>query len=174
MSCGHDDFTNDCVCSTLLAVAEAQEKVEEDCRSGCQQAIDELNGRMKIRGFDTIPVMLTCNCNPFSAVGAFRSNCGNKVFHVFKSFLFRVSEVDEETCCATLELLKPITFDREHEESSSESSKHHHSHDGCGTPFDKFLRDVEHAKKFARTGMCVTVDLKAFTSVTCFPPINAI
>ncbi|MGN1401540.1 MAG: CotY/CotZ family spore coat protein [Bacillus sp. (in: firmicutes)] len=173
MSCGHDNLTDDCVLSTLLSVAEAQERVEDDCRTGCQQAIDELNGRQKIKGFDTIPVLLTCNCNPFSGVGAHRSYSGERMFHLIRSFLFRVSEVDEGTGCAILELLKPVSFHgHDFEESSREEEREHH-HEECFTsPFDEFLDKLNDAKKIIRTGICITVDLTNFTSVTCLPPIN--
>ncbi len=176
MSCGHDDLTNDCVCSTLRSVAEAQERVEDDCRSGCQQAIDELKGRLKNRGFDTIPVLLTCNCSPFSAVGANRSNSGTRMFNLVRSFLFRVSEVDCDTGCATLELLKPVWHYDRHESSSEETGGEESSgnHRECNkdTAFDEFLEHLDKAKKIVRTGICITVDLDKFTSVTCLPPIN--
>ncbi|MFS0782844.1 CotY/CotZ family spore coat protein [Bacillus sp. 1P06AnD] len=173
MSCGHDKFTNDCVCSTLVSVAEAQERVEDDCRSGCQQAIDELKGRVKIRGFDTIPVLITCNCQPFAGVGALRCGTDDKMFNVIRSFLFRVSEVDEDTCCATLELLKPIVayHDYESDESEDESRGDHHDQQ-YPTAFDEFLAALNDAKKIVRTGICITLDLKAATSVTCLPPIH--
>lgn len=173
MSCGHDNFSNDCVSSTLKSVAEAQERVEDDCRSGCQQAIDELNGRIKLRGFDTIPVFLTCNCQPFSGVGAHRSRSDNKLFNLIRSFLFRVSDVDEETGCATLELLKPVRHDHDHDDfSDGEREKHDHHKECFDTAFDEFLHELSKAKKVVRTGICVTVDLANFTSVSCLPPIN--
>ncbi|WP_050614348.1 CotY/CotZ family spore coat protein [Bacillus testis] len=173
MSCGHDKFTNDCVCSTLLSVAEAQEKVEDECRTGCQQAIDELNGRVKIRGFDTIPVLITCNCQPFSGVGALRSGYGEKMFNVIRSFLFRVNEVDENTCCATLELLKPVVG--YHDDYEREDSADHEYEDQYyPTAFDEFLAALNDSKKIVRTGICITLDLKAATSVTCLPPIHTV
>ncbi|WP_042349468.1 CotY/CotZ family spore coat protein [Bacillus massiliigorillae] len=176
MSCGHNEFSNDCVCSTLISVAEAQERIEEDCRTGCMQSIDELKGRLKMRNFDTIPVLLSCNCNPFSAAGAVRSHCGEKMFNVVRSFLFRVNFVDEDTCCATLELLKPVKFHRHHDESHemshNDSSSHHDNSDCCETAYDEFLEALNCAKKIVRTGICVTVDLKAMTAATCLPPIH--
>ncbi|WP_019240531.1 MULTISPECIES: CotY/CotZ family spore coat protein [Bacillus] len=176
MSCGHDNFTNDCVSSTLQSVAEAQERIEEDCRSGCRQAIEELNGQIRNRGFDTIPVLLTCGCNPFSAAGCIRSRQEDRLFKVVKSFLFRVSEVSSETGCATLELLKVIPdhtsfedFDGTLESNQAQSTSQ------CESEFDEFLADeLQRAKKIVRTGICVTVDLKAFTSVTCLPPIHTV
>lgn len=175
MGCGHNEFTNDCVCSTLISVAEAQERVEEECRTGCMQSIDELKGHSKVRNFDTIPVLLSCNCNPFSAAGAVRNRCGDKLFNVVRSFLFRVNFVDEDTCCATLELLKPVSFHHHHDESGDSScndSSCHECNDRCESAYDEFLEALNSAKKIVRTGICVTVDLKALTSATCLPPIH--
>ncbi|MGM9923941.1 MAG: CotY/CotZ family spore coat protein [Bacillus sp. (in: firmicutes)] len=177
MSCGQNEYSNDCVCSTLLSVAEAQERVEEDCRTGCMQSIDELKGRLRIRSFDTIPVLISTECNPFSAAGALRSNSGERIFNVVRSFLFRVNYVDEDTCCATLELLRPVTLHHYHDEDSrdeteDDSRDHHHHHDQCDTPYDEFLQALNNAKKIVRTGICVTVDLKTIASVTCLPPIH--
>lgn len=178
MSCGHDNFTNDCVASTLQTVAEAQERVEEDCRSGCRQAIDELKGHVKNRGFDTIPVLLTCGCNPFSAAGAVRSHSEDRLFKVVKSFLFRVSEVSESTGCATLELLKVIPDHTLFDEMGGDLESRHPqppTKNCCDSDFDEFLSDeLKHAKKIVRTGICVTVDLKRFTSVCCLPPVHTI
>lgn len=176
MICGHDRNDNhdnfsgdsDCIVSTLLSVAEAQEKVEDDCRSGCQQAIDELKGRSKARNFDTIPVLLTCNCSPFSAAGALRSKNGEDLFKVISSFLFRVNDVDEETGCAALELLLPVT---NHEGKEEEFKKNRGRHESA---FGQFLEDLDNAKKVVRTGICVTVDLDNITSVSCLPPIHTV
>lgn len=166
----HDNFSgdSDCIVSTLLSVAEAQEKVEDDCRSGCQQAIDELKGRSKARNFDTIPVLLTCNCSPFSAAGALRSKNGEDLFKVISSFLFRVNDVDEETGCAALELLLPVT---NHEGKEEEFKKNRGRHESA---FGQFLEDLDNAKKIVRTGICVTVDLDNITSVSCLPPIHTV
>ncbi len=190
MSCGHDNFdsSDNCVCSTLLAVAEAQDRVEDDCISGCRQAIDELNGRTKIKGFDTIPVLLTIKGRPFFAVGAVRNRNypSDRLFDVEKSFLFRVSEVDGDTCCATLELLetrgsrghKNHSDDSDDSSSSSSSSSSRKSafnsqvNRSKTDDFEAFLDDLEDAKKIIRTGVCVTVDLKQFSSVSCLPPVN--
>lgn len=187
MSCGHDNFnsSDNCVCSTLLAVAEAQDRVEDDCISGCRQAIDELHGRTKIKGFDTIPVLLTIKGRPFFAVGAVRKRNfqSDRLFDVEKSFLFRVSEVDGDTCCATLELLetrgshgyKNHSSDDSDDSSSSSSRKtafNSQANRSKTDDFEAFLDDLEDARKIIRTGVCVTVDLKQFSSVSCLPPVN--
>jgi len=179
MSCGNDIYSEDCVCSTLAAIAEAQEKIEDDCQTGCRRSIEELKGFVKPKGFDTIPVLLTIDGRPFSAVGATRSHSRGENFNIFKSFLFRVSDVSSGTCCATLELLKPVKGHHWNEssssshkhESSSSSSSSKHDYSNC-MDFCDFLDLIENSDKIVRTGICVTVDLNDFTSVSCFPAID--
>ena len=177
MSCGNDLYSEDCVCSTLLAIAEAQEKIEEDCQTGCRRSIDELKGCVKPKGYDTIPILLTIEGRPFSAVGATRSKSKDHNFNIYQSFLFRVSDVSRGTCCATLELLKPVKGHHCYESSSSSqnhessSSSFKHGHSDC-TDFCDFLDLIENSDKIVRTGICVTVDLNDFTSVSCFPAVH--
>ena len=177
MSCGSDIYSEDCVCSTLAAIAEAQEKIEDDCHTGCRRSIEELKGCVKPKGFDTIPVLLTIDGRPFSAVGATRSNSRDHKFNIFKSFLFRVNDVSSGTCCATLELLKPVKGHHDCYESSSSSHKHEssssykHDNNNC-TDFCDFLDALEDSDRIVRTGICVTVDLNDFTSVSCFPAVH--
>lgn len=192
MSCGSDKFSNDCVCSTLLAIADAQDKIEHDHHIGCRKSIEELKGHIKSRGFDTIPVLLTVCDTPFSAVGASRHSSHERHFNIFKSFLFRVHEVSENTCCATLELLDPVRKFSPCDESSSSSSSsssscsdHHESSSSSSSSssshfdfdrdrrseFNEFLRKLENSRKIVRTGIFVTVDLKDFTSVSCLPAV---
>ncbi|MBD3110162.1 hypothetical protein IEO70_17660 [Bacillus sp. AGMB 02131] len=187
MSCGSDKYSNDCVCSTLLAIADAQDKIEDDCHTGCRRSIEELKGRIKPKGFDTIPVLLTICGTPFSAVGAARHHSSHeRQFNIFKSFLFRVHDVNENSCCATLELLDPIRNHFPCDESSSSnsrssefgpgehescSSSHFDFDEECCSEFNKFLTKLENSKKIVRTGIFVTVDLKDFTSVACLPAV---
>ena len=179
MICGNNNSSTyennnggNCIVSTLMSVVEAQEIVEEDCRSGCQQAIDELRGRLRARSFDTIPVLLTnIGGAPFSGVGALRSKCKDTLFNITRSFLFRVNDVDEETGCAALELLKPVSvaYDSEEEGAAARTTRVQHD-----TAFDQFLEELCNAKKIVRTGICITVDLEDIASVNCLPPIHTV
>lgn len=186
MICGNNNSSNyesvnggNCIVSTLMSVAEAQEIVEEDCRSGCQQAIDELKGRLKARNFDTIPVLLTnIGGAPFSGVGALRSKCKDNLFNITRSFLFRVNDVDEETGCAALELLKPVSFAYDTEEGTTgtvaEAGAEGRSRVRHDSAYDEFLEELSHAKKIVRTGICITVDLADISAVNCLPPIHTV
>lgn len=183
MSCGNDKHSDDCVCSTLLAIAEAQEKIEEDSHTGCKRSIEELKGRIKPKGFDTIPVLLTIDGHPFSAVGAVRTTKpDHRLFNIFKSFLFRVNTVNRSTCCATLELLKPANSHPHYQDSSSSSSSSQKFEESSSSSsskhdypmyfeFNNFLSLLDRSDKIVRTGVYVTVDLKDFTSVSCFPAV---
>jgi hypothetical protein len=179
MGCGHDRSTKECVCDALRAVAEAQDRVDRDCDSSCNRAVRELTGRENRDNFDTIPLLLTCNCKPFEGVGARRSRFGNDLFNVERSFLFRVNEVDKN-CCATLELLEPIDFSQDSfgdESSDSSDSRdfsefHKHGKNDDKSDFDKFLKKLDKARRIRRTGVCITVDLNAFTSVSCLSPVK--
>ena len=181
MICGNNNSSNreasyggNCIVSTLISVAEAQEIVEEDCRSGCQQAIDELKGRLKARNFDTIPILLTnIGGAPFSGVGALRSKCKDNLFNLTRSFLFRVNDVDEETGCAALELLKPVSIPYDEEEGAGAKAEGNSRvrHDSA---YDEFLEELCHAKKIVRTGICITVDLADISAVNCLPPIHTV
>ncbi|WP_374722666.1 CotY/CotZ family spore coat protein [Peribacillus tepidiphilus] len=180
MGCGHDK-TKECVCDALRAVAEAQDRVDRDCDSSCNRAVKELVGRENRDNFDTIPLLLTCNCKPFEGVGARRSIFGKDLFNVERSFLFRVNKVDKN-CCATLELLEPIDFfhdsnsygdeSLESSDSSEFNEFHKQGKKDHQSDFEKFLKKLDNAKKIKRTGICITCDLNAFTSVSCLPPVE--
>ncbi|WP_157950899.1 CotY/CotZ family spore coat protein [Peribacillus acanthi] len=180
MGCGHHKFSNDCVCDTLAAIADAQDRVDDrnddSCRTSCNMAIEELvnPARTRRNPFDTIPVLLTCGCEPFQGIGVRRDRGGCGIFDVEKSFLFRVSEVDEDSCCATLELLELDPCYTGSDENGTEALR------GGGwaipvdiiTDFDKFLWKLKNTDRVLRTGICITVDLKNFTSVSCLPPVR--
>ncbi|WAA13081.1 CotY/CotZ family spore coat protein [Fervidibacillus halotolerans] len=144
-----EKFTN-CVCDTLLSIVEAQDQVENDCQFSCDTAIQELVGGAS-SPYNTIPVMLTCKgtCELFVGHGVRRSDETDTELDVINSIVFRVNDVDPETCCATLELLQ---------EADTRNR-------------GDLLKKIEHADLEA-TNVCITVDLKCFCAVTCLPPVN--
>ncbi|OCA84240.1 hypothetical protein A8F94_16115 [Bacillus sp. FJAT-27225] len=167
MSCGSEFFTSNCVCDTLLAIVKAQEKVspimeDNDCEFGCERAIQELVGGVQNNApmNDTIPVILICKstCEPFKGVGVKRSGNQHKPFKVVTGCIFRVVDVDPETCCATLEIL---VKDGSHGSGSGDSED----------TFD-CVKDLEKAHELKPTGVCITIDLNCFCGVSCIFPQN--
>ncbi|CAM3664890.1 CotY/CotZ family spore coat protein [Mesobacillus zeae] len=166
MSCNSECFTNNCVCDTLLAIVEAQDKVDgpTGCTFSCDNAINELVGGVANGGFNTIPIILTCKntCLPFVGVGGLidpnpTPPVSGRVFEFPVSPIFRVNDVDPETCCATLELLStedPIVV----------------SPSFNPDPFE-ILNDLT-GEVLEDTGSCITVDLNCFCAVTCLSPIT--
>lgn len=154
MRCGSNYDTNNCVCDTLLAIAEAQDKISqpEGCVSGCGTSIDELTGGLPIvNNFNTVPVLLTCKgtCDLFVGTGARRANTDD--IDIVESVAFRVVDVDPETCCATLEFLQ--------------------EGDVGATPAE-LLGAITTANDLTRTGICITTDLNNFSTASCLPAVN--
>ncbi len=150
MSCGSDFETSNCICDTLLAIAEAQDLVnpeEETLGKGCERAINELTHGPKSGDsrYNTIPIMLTVfnTGKLFEGHGATQKG---KFSHFVESKIFRIDNVDSDTCCATLELLK-----RKDKEGSHD--------DYC---FDEL----------EGTDAYITVDLTMFGAVTCLSPVK--
>ena len=165
MSCGSNFETSNCVCDTLLAIAEAQDRVSpnDDCPAkGCQRAIDELKHGQKFKEHqhNTVPVMLTLYTTglPFIGFGAVREESKHGASSLIYSSIFRVDNVDPDTCCATLELLRkkhswPYVTDVE-------------------TPsVGASLFDL-HNEELEGTGAYITVDLDLFGAVTCLFPVT--
>ncbi len=141
--------TMNCVCDTLLSIVEAQDQVEMNCPNSCDTAIQELVGGAA-NPYNTIPVMLTNagNSDLFIGSGVRRNRDNpNTGLEVINAIVFKVKDVDPETCCATLELLQ----------------------EGQERKVNQLLDDIED-EDLVSTGVCITVDLDCFCSVTCLPP----
>lgn len=158
MSCGSNFETSSCICDTLLAIAEAQDLVnpeEEILAKGCERAINELNNAQQFGGFryNTIPILLTVfnTGELFVGHGATRKkkNCC-----FVESKIFRIDNVDSDTCCATLELLRKV----EAEEPIEDLIEDPIEEDLC---FDEL----------EGTDAYITVDLSMFGAVTCLCPV---
>lgn len=161
MSCGKDYYTSSCVCDTLAAIADAQDSVDNNngnCTTSCNRSIQELLGEVSpfSTGNNTIPVTLTCKstCAPFIGLAAQPLN-GTRNFVV--SGVFRVNEVDVETCCATLELLSPVDLDPAQNQFDNPAL---------------VLASAEQEGNLVSSGLCITVDLSCFCGVTCLQPDN--
>jgi hypothetical protein len=172
MSCGSEFFTSNCVCDTLLAIVEAQDQVNprNDCNFGCNRAIQELVGGAVNGGADTIPVILYCKstCEPFQGTGVRRNpdfgQGAASLFEVVCGCVFRVVDVDPETCCATLEILG---VDRR-------PSGQDPDFDQCEDTGISCIENLDDANVagLARSGVCITVDLNCFCGVACVFPQN--
>jgi len=149
MGCDSEKMSS-CVCDTLLSIVEAQDQVENDCQYSCSSAIQELVEGINSR-YNTIPVMLTTKSDsePFVGHGVQRVGGHGTNFDVIHSIVFRVNDVDPETCCATLELLQ----------FGKDKSKSH------------LMKAIETTPLVA-TNVCITVDLRCFCAVTCLPPVT--
>jgi hypothetical protein len=160
MGCGSEFYTSNCVCDTLLAIVEAQEKVNPNtgCTNSCNTAIQELVNGVVTGVADTIPVILFCKgtCEPFVGQGVARNVVSGVLqpspFLPVSGCIFRVVDVDPETCCAVLEIL---TFD-----GCQEMGRHKGS---C-------LAGLEAATELIPSDVCITVDLNCFCGVSCIFP----
>jgi len=151
MTCGKEFGTGSCVCNVLKNIARAQSDIVDSnkCLTSCDRSISDLLGETEVRNhLNTVPVMLYCSstCQPFKGYGAHPHSIGN----IESSFYFRVKNVDDN-CCAVIELLRD-------------------PNDSIANPHDPC---EQYTKELRTTGICMTVDLKAFSHVTCLPAIAA-
>ncbi|TLS35357.1 CotY/CotZ family spore coat protein [Pseudalkalibacillus caeni] len=141
--CGNDR----CVCEVVRKIATLQmEAAGDSCTTGCDSAFKQLLGGMPSK--DTIPFSLTSKytCKVVCAKAYVRTKSYTYDVKKIKSEFFRVSKfLDDEKCCAVLELLCPVPCDE----------------------------NPDLIETFRRTGACVTVDLDCFCAITCFPAIRA-
>ncbi|WP_163102995.1 CotY/CotZ family spore coat protein [Peribacillus alkalitolerans] len=181
MGCGNHRISdsNDCIVDTLAAIADAQDRVDDrddKCRTSCDMSIDELVSptRSRRNPFDTIPVLLTVEGQPFEGVGARRDRNGCGIFDVVRSFLFRVNDVDEKNGCAQLELLEldPCDNGSDDDDDDRLGGRRWAIPVDIVTDFDRFLFRLDNAERVIRSGVCITVDLDDFTSVSCLPPVR--
>lgn len=158
MSCGSDYETQNCVCDTLLAILEAQDRVApEDGATGCDRAIKEMTCGVSTSGYNAVPIILTLKYTgkPFVGIGAVRENVSPSTCSFIYSPIFRVDNVDPDTCCASLELLK--------------KSKMPHLVDGDVPSDGVALYDLCN-EVLEGTDSYITVDLSIFGAVTCLSP----
>ncbi|MBM7693007.1 spore coat protein Z [Peribacillus deserti] len=177
MSCGSNFETSNCVCDTLLAIVEAQDQVnpetEANCSTSCNKSIIELLGGGKIGGgspFNTIPVMITSKSTglPFVGIG-FRREPKHKgtpytQLVPFETTVFKAVDVDAENCCAVLEILTTPCL--------IEDRKHLAKENTLVGKVQTIVGDID--EPLLSTGICITVDLSCFCSVTCLPATTVI
>ncbi|WP_052158919.1 CotY/CotZ family spore coat protein [Halobacillus sp. BBL2006] len=157
-----------CVRDVIKEIIAAQEEVaeRERCDVSCERSIRELlsptaNGNENT----TIPFILYCkDCKPFigSAVVRRQMEMGMSSFtflDCLESPIFRaVKFVDDKKDCVKLELLIPVT------EGGSQPGPSNEGKRVCDFFPGKSIRNLR------STGVCITVDLDCFCSITCLEP----
>ncbi|MRG85623.1 CotY/CotZ family spore coat protein [Salinibacillus xinjiangensis] len=166
---GEDIFNSrDCVCDVVRAIADAQDDVRDDlCDVSCGRSINNLLAPVSRNNLDTVPFILYGkDLKPFRAFGADIEGMGNDAeFDCTESFIFRVNEVDDDECCAVLELL---TFDRRQPDGPGNQQGARRDDDPCEQI------DGEEVNDLRRTGICITVDLECFCAITCLPAVSVL
>jgi hypothetical protein len=162
----NDVFNGNCVCDVVKAIADAQEDaIEINCDVSCAKSLQNLVSPVRENDLDTVPFILYCDgtCEPFKAFGADTQMDvnGQPIFDCISSFIFRVSEVDED-CCARLELL---TFGTDPQFPGNQEGAENNS-DPCDQLDGRRVRSLE------GTGVCITVDLNDFKAITCLPAVD--
>lgn len=160
---GHDKdvYTDSCVCDILLDIVEKQDKVSPaSCASGCRTALHELCGQVQGAMYTTIPVSLICRstCDYFIGMGVRRAPDTPTTRVAWESVVFRVIDVDPETCCATLELLQAYSVTNPVPDGQTKAQY----------LFSQITSDAD----YIHTGICITVDLDCFCGVECHPPVT--
>ncbi|WP_051348538.1 CotY/CotZ family spore coat protein [Peribacillus kribbensis] len=185
MSCGSNFETSNCVCETLLAIAEAQEQVNPDhhhpgspstCTTSCNRSIRELlggvsghHGNGNVSPFNTIPVILTSKSTALPYLGlGFRRETSYGSHHsnlvLFETIVFRVVDVCPDTCCATLELLTTECLIDIRDDLADL--------DSLVAKIQTIAAAID--EPFLSTGICITVDLDCFCAVACLPATTVI
>ncbi|ASF41015.1 spore coat protein [Halobacillus halophilus] len=156
-----------CVADVLEAILAAQKKADKDngCHTSCKQSIEDLLGEEKKVKKNTIPFILYCGCDPYKGTGVTTYHCHSKKtkFKCVNSFIFKVKDIEKE--CAVLELLV-FKSDLKHSNDHGEKCHSKDDHSACSQIDHKELDDL------IGTGICITVDLSCFCSITCLPAIH--
>ncbi|MBM6618230.1 CotY/CotZ family spore coat protein [Bacillus suaedaesalsae] len=124
-----------CVCSALLELKSQQDQLG-GCPTSCFSSL-----LAKLIKVDTLPFMLFTESNgPLELVGFERKS--NGISH-FKTSFFRIEDIDEETCCAKISLLRPLDFQ------------------GC------IVDSICDVARLERTRICTEIDVNCFCAVQC-------
>lgn len=165
--------SDQCVSETVRDIIRAQnEATEINIPYGCDKSVKQLltkhdKNEHKPR-HTTIPFILYCRetCKPFIGSGVFKSPPNphrHSFFGCIETPVFRAKQiVNHCDNCAKLELLLPVTKHCTIPEPVCDTLS-----DVCPFfPADSPITD------FVATGICLTVDLNQFHSITCLDPIT--
>lgn len=161
-----------CVCSVVREIVDAQDEVSNDgdcCSTGCDQSIRDLlsPARGKDNDYNTIPFALYCkgSCGPFVGSGVYQtpgSGNANGYFGCVESPIFRAKEfLNDGSCCVKLELLLPATAGGPAPTQQGD----------CANSICSFFPGTT-VTGFQATGICLTVDLNNFHSISCLDAIR--
>ncbi|HLR09308.1 MAG TPA: CotY/CotZ family spore coat protein [Bacillota bacterium] len=158
-----------CVCSTVQRIYQVQMKThEQECSIGSNATIRQLRAHKREPRYTTIPFMLyrKNDTDPFTGTGIVKYHNTTQNQHCFEcveSPVFKVKHMDKTSgCCATLELLLPVS-------------------DDCifSPPMEGDYKSIQQlfpverpVTGFMETGICLTVELKHFIAITCLDPMN--
>lgn len=169
----HEHPLSHCVCRTVKRISDAQNEAarRSDCESGCEQSIRDLLGpaRRHEKKKTTIPFILYCqgDCKPFIARGVSKTpiDCypDTSYYRSVKTPFLKVKKVDAASCCAHVELLRPVNANGYPVASDAENFDEYFSE---RTPF----RTIH----FQETGICLTLDLKCFCAITCLDAVSTL
>lgn len=164
---------DDCVCTTVKKIVDAQNEVAERqshrCLTSCEQSIKQLTSpRNNTQQKTTIPFILYCkqSCQPFIASGVFKQPIDgfpNEIYYdCIETPILRAKKFVKGTkCCVVVELLRPVNANGIPVADSGEKLCDFFSHKG---PFKTI--------QFRETGICLTLDLKDFSTIVCLDPVN--
>lgn len=148
MSCNGKDGNGalNCVCSILAAIKEQQDSVQPSDDRCANDFCNVLNNN-----FDTIPVILVTKKNTllYNFIDIDLAECEPTVY-------FRVNDVDEDTGCAQLEMLRP------------NAGRAITTGDECCIPLNQVCAGAD--LELTPTGQCFFVDCNCVCSVRCINP----
>lgn len=176
------DCVKDVVRRILKAQREAAGETGYDCRTSCEQSIEDLlspSREPRGRRHTTIPFMLVCKdgCKTFFGSGftGRSSRSRHEHFHCVESPVFKVRGfVKGSDNCVRLELLTPVYHRGPRDaEGEGKGGPQHHHHNSCGGSVCDYFggRPIDN---FRSTGVCITVDLNCFCGISCLDPITPV
>ncbi|MFD2630497.1 CotY/CotZ family spore coat protein [Oceanobacillus kapialis] len=160
------DSKDDCVCDIVQNIVRAQKEVQEE---GWNYSIRQLKKKDSLDPqYSTIPFILYTkeDGSPFIGSGIFQApyHRNDTFFGCIESPVLRAKHFTKgSNCCVKVELLLPIANGCEIQPYSKD--KHRVS---AYFPEDTPVTD------FLATGLCLTLELKNFTGITCLDAITPI
>lgn len=162
-----------CVCKTVKRINEAQKKAayRKKIRCiGCEQSINDLLHPKKKTVSDktTIPFILyNQKGKPFIAKSVDKSpiEChpDTTYYKVVKTPFLKVRHIDPDSCCAHVELLRPVNANKLPVAN-------------CAKDFEDFFNEKTPFKTIhlQETGICLTLDLTCFCGILCLDAIHPV
>ncbi|MYL50887.1 spore coat protein [Halobacillus litoralis] len=166
MSCKGKDSS--CVRDVIKEIIKAQDEVAAlmdngCCDVSCDRSIrDLLSPAAETPRNTTVPFILYCkDCKPFIGSGVIRKQLGmseNTFLDCLSSPIFRAKKFTNDGKCVKLELLIPVTMGGSQPGPS-----------GGGKQVCDYFPGSS-VRNLRATGVCITVDLDCFCSITCLEP----